>query len=145
MLVIAARDVQYEYQPAASAGCEGVMDELIERLVANVGVDRTTAEKAVVVIFDFLRKEGPSDKVQALIGSIPGFEAILKARESDGGGGMFVMGGIMGAGARMMTAGLTMGQVQGVTKEVIAYAREKAGDETLAEIARATPGLSQFV
>jgi hypothetical protein len=38
-----------------------------------------------------------------------------------------------------------MGQVQGVTKEVIGYAREKAGEETLGEIVGAIPGLSQFV
>ncbi|MGB9394573.1 MAG: DUF2267 domain-containing protein, partial [Pseudolabrys sp.] len=35
------------------------MDELIGRLVANVGVDRSAAEKAVGIILDFLRKEGP--------------------------------------------------------------------------------------
>ena len=38
---------------------------------------------------------------------------------------MFAMGGLMGAGTKMMGAGLSMGQVQGVTKETIAYAREK--------------------
>jgi len=119
------------------------MDELIERLVANAGVDKTAAEKAVVVILDFLRKEGPAGKVQALIDSMPGAETLLKTHENDSGG-TFAMGGIMGAGARMMAAGLSMGQVQDVTKEVIAYAREKAGKETLAEIAKAIPGLSQF-
>ena len=48
------------------------MDELIARLVANVGIDRTQAERAVGIIFDFLRKEGPADKVQALIDRLPG-------------------------------------------------------------------------
>ena len=31
------------------------MDELVARLVANVGVDRTAAEKSVGIILDFLR------------------------------------------------------------------------------------------
>ena len=58
---------------------------------------------------------------------------------------MFGMGGIMGAGTKMMAAGLSMGQVQGVTREIIAYAREKAGEDAVGEIVGAIPGLSQFV
>ena len=55
------------------------------------------------------------------------------------------MGGIMGAGTKMMAAGLSMGQVQSVTRETIAYAREKIGDDAVGEIVGAIPGLSQFV
>ena len=120
------------------------MDELIGRLVANVGVERAAAEKSIGIILDFLRKEGPPDKVQALIDRLPGAEAALQAQQ-DTGGGMFDMGGIMGAGTKMMAAGLSMGQVQGVTRETIAYAREKAGEDTIGEIVGAIPGLSQFV
>ncbi|HET9717736.1 MAG TPA: DUF2267 domain-containing protein [Pseudolabrys sp.] len=119
------------------------MDELVARLVANVGVDRSAAEKAVSVILDFLRKEGPPDKVQALMGMLPGAEALLAQQTETGGG--FAMGGIMGAGTRMMAAGLSMSQVQGVTRETIAYAREKIGDDAVGEIVGAIPGLSQFV
>lgn len=120
------------------------MDELIARLVANVGVEREAAEKAVGIIFEFLRSEGPADKVQALMDKLPGAEQLAKAQEAAGGGG-FPMGGVMGAGSKMMAAGLSMGQVQGVTRETIAYAREKAGDEALGEIVGAIPGLSQFI
>ena len=64
------------------------MDELVERLVAKVGVERGAAEKAVGIILDFLRKEGPTDKVQALIDKLPGADALL-AKQTDAGGGMF--------------------------------------------------------
>lgn len=123
------------------------MDELIARLVANVGVDQNAAEKAVGIIFEFLRKEGPADKVQALIDRLPGAELLMEAQEGvdASGGGMFALGGLMGAGTKMMAAGLSMGQVQGVTREVIAYAREQAGDEAIGEIVGAIPGLSQFI
>ena len=120
------------------------MDELIARLVANVGVDKAAAEKAVGIILDFLKKEGPPDTVQALIDKLPGAEALI-ALQADAGGGMFAMGGIMGAGTKMMAAGLSMGQVQGVTKETIAFAREKVGEDTIGEIVGAIPGLSQFI
>ncbi|MGB6349280.1 MAG: DUF2267 domain-containing protein [Pseudolabrys sp.] len=120
------------------------MDELIERLVAQVGVERGAAEKAVGIILDFLRKEGPNDKVQALIDKLPGADALL-AKQPDAGGGMFSLGGIMGAGTKMMAAGLSMGQVQSVTRETISYAREKIGDDAVGEIVGAIPGLSQFI
>jgi hypothetical protein len=44
-----------------------------------------------------------------------------------------------------MAAGLSMGQVQGVTREVIAYAREQDGEDAIGEIVGAIPGLSQFI
>jgi hypothetical protein len=131
--------------PADSAGLgEASMDELVGRLVANVGVDRPVAEKAVGIILDFLVKEGPADKVQPLIARLPGADALLQSSAASDEGGMFT-GGIMGAGTRMMAAGLTMSQVQAVTREVIAYTREKAGEDAVGEIVGAVPGLAQFV
>ena len=55
------------------------------------------------------------------------------------------MGGIMGVGSRLMAAGLGMGEIQGVTRELIAYARERAGNEAVDSIVGAIPGLSQFI
>ncbi|HWL04811.1 MAG TPA: DUF2267 domain-containing protein [Xanthobacteraceae bacterium] len=122
------------------------MDELIQRIVAAVGVEPAVAEKAIGIIFDFLMKDGPSDKVQGLVDAIPGAAAALeKARADAGGGGMFNLGGVMGAGSRLMGLGLGMGDVQGVTREVMGFAREKAGEDKVAEIVAAVPGLSQFV
>ena len=123
------------------------MDELIGRLVADIGIDRATAEKAVGIILDFLAKEGPADKVQPLLAKLPGAEALMRKAASEGGGGFMggMMGGVMGAGMRMMSAGLSMGQVQSVTRAVIAYTREKAGEDAVGEIVAAIPGLAQFV
>jgi hypothetical protein len=120
------------------------MDELLGRLVDKCGVDRATAEKAVGIILQFLAKEGPADKVKPLIDSLPGADAAIKAVPADSGG-MFGMGGVMGAGSRMMAAGLSMSQVQAVTRETIGYAREKVGEDAVGEIVGAIPGLSQFV
>ncbi|SRR6266508_1455364 len=121
------------------------MDELVERLVAKTGVDRDAAEKTIAIILDFLIKEGPPDKVQALMDQLPGAERVHQAMDTSDASGAFGMGGIMGAGTRMMAAGLDMGQVQAVTREVISYAREKAGEDVVGEIVGAIPGLAQFV
>jgi hypothetical protein len=113
------------------------------------GIDRAAAEKAVGIILDFLVKEGPADKVQPLLAKLPGAEALMQkaAGESGGLGGLMggAMGGVMGAGMKMMSAGLSMGQVQSVTKAVIAYSREKVGEDAVGEIVAAIPGLAQFV
>jgi hypothetical protein len=148
LLVTPALTLQYVSPDGAFGVGEGVMDELIERLVADVGIDRATAEKAVGIILEFLVKEGPADKVQPLLTKLPGAEAVMQraATESDSAGLMAgAMGGVMGAGMRMMSAGLSMGQVQSVTRAVIAYTREKAGEDAVGEIVAAVPGLSQFV
>jgi len=122
------------------------MDELIGRLVANVGVDRATAEKALGIILDFLAKEGPPEQVQSLLARMPGADALIETARAEAGGGFFGgMGGIMGVGSRMMAAGLDMGQIQGITRETIAYAREKGGEDLVGGIVGAIPGLSQFV
>jgi hypothetical protein len=119
------------------------MDELIARLVADIGIDRSAAEKAVGIILDFLVKEGPADKVQPLLAKLPGAEALIAQTANESGGGL--MGGVMGAGMRMMSAGLSMGQAQNVGRTVLAYAREKAGDKVVGEVGAAIPGLSQLV
>jgi hypothetical protein len=122
------------------------MDELLDRLVANVGVDRGVAEKAVGIILAFLLQDGPSDKVQALINRIPGADAVAQAaasEESFGMGGL--MGGIMGVGTKLMASGLDTDQMKGVTQELLAYARSVSGDDAVNEIVASIPGLGQFI
>lgn len=46
------------------------MDELIGRLAVKASIDNVVAEKTIGIILGFLRNEGPSDKVQALIDKI---------------------------------------------------------------------------
>jgi hypothetical protein len=116
------------------------MNELIERLAAEHGIDRDVAEKAVGIILAFLVKEGPTDKVQTLLDSLPGAQ---EAAAANAGGGLF--GGIMGVGTQLMSAGLSMGEVQGVGRSLLAYAREKTGEDNVREIADAIPGLGQFI
>lgn len=125
------------------------MQELISRIVANVGIDAATAEKAVGAILAFLQSEGPSDKVAQMMASIPGAEQMIQAA-SGGGGGLLggLMGGgggIMGLGTKLMGMGLGMGEISAVSKETMAFARENGSSEAIDEIVSSIPGLSQFV
>src|ERR1700748_2162422 len=125
------------------------MDELIGRLAAKAGIDDAVAEKTIGIILGFLRSEGPSDKVQALIDGIPGAEAAIAA--SAGGGGLIGLtsagmmgGGLMAVGTKLMGLGLGMGQIQVVARELFKFGRDKIGTEGITEIIARTPGLSQF-
>ena len=90
------------------------MDELINRITANVGIDADTAQKAVGAILAFLQQEGPADKVNEMLASVPGSEALIAQAPA---GGMLSMGGVMGLGQKLMGLGLGMGEIPGVSKK----------------------------
>ena len=122
----------------------GSSNELIERLVAKTGIERPVAQKAVGIILAFLVNEGPAEKVQDLIAQMPGADALLQSAQGESYGFFGSMSGIMGAGSRLMGTGLSMGQVQSVAEEMLAYTREKVGEDKVGKIMRAIPGLGQF-
>ena len=129
------------------------MNELVERIVSNVGIDAATAEKAVGIIMNFLLSEGPRDKVRELLARIPGGEAYAaqaaEPAESGFGGfgglGSLMGGGMMKAFNELTGAGLNMAQIQAVTRETVHYARDKAGEDLVGQVVGSIPGLSQFI
>ena len=120
------------------------MDELIDVLTSKVGIDRAVAEKTIGIILNFLRNEGPTEKVQALIDSIPGAGAAVAENESSGGIGGLMGGGLMALGGKLMALGLGMGEIQSVARELFKFGREKIGADQMGKIVAETPGLSQF-
>ncbi len=125
------------------------MEELIGRITRNVGIDEATAQSAVRIILSFLHNEGDREKMETLAERIPGAAAYIDesgASGSDNSG----LGGLMGGGAmavlgKLQSLGLGMGEIQGVTQEVIGFAREKAGDDVVDAILDSIPGLRQSV
>jgi hypothetical protein len=113
------------------------MDEVIGRLVANVGIDRAAAEKAVGIILDLLAKEGPPDKVQSYLAKLPGADAPRQKAASE------EAGGVTSAAMRMMGASPSMGKVES-SQQFIAYARERIGEDEVGGFV-AIAGLAQFV
>lgn len=114
------------------------MDELIANIAANTGVEPAVAHKAVAIIVNFLAREGPADRVQALIDKLPGAREL--AGEAAGGSA-----GIMGVFNDLTGAGLGLGGVQQVTRDFVAYARGQVGDQEVDAVINAIPGLGQFV
>jgi hypothetical protein len=120
------------------------MNELVEQLAAKAGIDRAVAEKTIGIILGFLRKEGPSDKVQVLIDNIPGAESAVEASNKSSGLSGLMGGGLMALGSRLMGLGLGIGEIQNVARELFKFGRDKIGADQMGEIISGTPGLSQF-
>jgi hypothetical protein len=120
------------------------MDELIGRLATKAGIDSAVAEKTIGIILNFLRSEGPSDKVQALIDQIPGAEAAMAASTSGGGLSRLMGGGLMAVGTKLMGLGLGISDIQQIARELFRFGRDKIGADQMGEIIAGTPGLSQF-
>ena len=120
------------------------MDELIGQLAAKAGIENAVAEKTVGIILGFLRNEGPSDKVQALIDNIPGAEAAIAASSNSGGLSRLMGGGLMALGTRLMGLGLGISEIQNVARELFRFGRDKIGADRMGEIIAGTPGLNQF-
>jgi hypothetical protein len=120
------------------------MDELIGQLAAKAGISSAVAEKTIGIILDFLRNEGPSDKVQALIDNIPGAEDAIAASGSSGGFARLMGGGVMALGTKLMGLGLGMNEIQNIARELFRYGREKIGADGMGEIIRGTPALRHF-
>lgn len=128
------------------------MEELINRIAAAAGIDEALAQKAAGIILAFLQKEGPPAEIAQLFAALPGSQELAAAEGGAKGGMMGAIGGLMGGGGgvmalggQLMGAGLSMGQIQAVSKEMLAVGREKAGEDTMGGIVGAIPGLGQFV
>jgi hypothetical protein len=126
------------------------MEELLARVTEKTGLDAATATKAIGIILNFLKKEGPPAEVGQLLAALPGAEAAMSAAGDGGGGGLASMmgamgGGVMALGGQLMGIGVSMGQMQPLGQELFAYGREKLGEDVMGPIVGSIPGLSQFV
>ena len=106
------------------------------------------------MIADFIQREASEDAVRDLFDKAPELQAIVASGASTGGEGMgFGLkglmgiaagamggGGLMALGGELMGLGLSMDQIQTAGREVFAYAREVAGDQTVGEITASIPG-----
>ena len=125
------------------------MEELLGRVTAATGLDASTAQTAVGHVLAFLQKEGPPEDMTQLIAALPGAQEAIAAVGDSGGmlGGLMssMGGGIMVLGQKLMSEGLSMDQIKTLSSELLAFGREKAGEDVMGRIVSSVPGLSQFV
>ena len=125
------------------------MEELLNRIAADTGLTPEKAKEAIGHILAYMKAEGTDPAVETMISETPGANEAIAAA-GGGGGGLLgsVMGafggGIMALGAKLMGLGLDMGQIRMIATELITYAKQSAGDETVDRVIATTPGLAQF-
>ena len=127
------------------------MNDLVNRVAENVGIEPATAEKAIGMMLGFLQREAAEGPVAQMIEAIPGASELVAKYNGEGSGGLLggllskMGGGVMALGQQLMSQGLGMGEITGLAKETIAVAREHAGSDVVDEVVGSVPGLSQFV
>ena len=131
------------------------MDELIGRIASAAGISEDLARQAIGIILNFLNRDGPQDAVARIVAALPGASALMA--EQGGGGGLLgslagKLGGSIGGGMGAMAAlneltdaGLDMGEVQAVTRELIQAAREQVGADVVDRVVASIPGLGQVL
>lgn len=127
------------------------MNDLVNRVAENVGLDPVITEKSIGMMLGFLQREAADGPVARMIEAIPGASDLVAQYNGEGSGGLLgglmsaMGGGVMGLGQQLMSQGLGMSEITGLAKETLAIAREHAGDEVVDEVVASVPGLSQFV
>ncbi|WP_417684772.1 DUF2267 domain-containing protein [Roseibium sp.] len=129
------------------------MNELVNRIASATGIGEDVARQAIGIILNFLNKDAPADQMRMIFDALPGAEELVAERQAQTGKGGFLGGlggmipgmGAMAALNELTSAGLEMGQVQGVVRQLVGYAKEKAGDDVVDDVISRIPGLSQIV
>jgi len=140
------------------------MNELVTRIASQAGIDPALAEKVGGMILGFLQREGQEGPVAEMIKQIRGATELIaqfngaEAQPAAGGGGL--MGSLMGAvasftggqtgdimalGQKLMAEGMTMDQIKSAAQEIIAVAKQYAGEETVDQVVKQIPGLSMVL
>ncbi|MCH9809228.1 MAG: DUF2267 domain-containing protein [Alphaproteobacteria bacterium] len=115
------------------------MQELISRVVQNVGIDEATAKPAIGIVMQALKSVLPEGLASSLMAAMPGAESLMGEAQEAGGGGLGgMLGGAMSslgggsAGAAMQALsqlqglGLGTDQAKSVTQQVVGFAKEQA-------------------
>ncbi|BBD36311.1 hypothetical protein Amn_11910 [Aminobacter sp. Y103A] len=122
------------------------MEEFVSRIATNVGVDPALADKAVGMMLGFLQREAADGAAARMIEAIPGASELVAKHDGEDaeGGSVLAGGGVVGFGQQLMNEGLSLGNIAGLANEMIAFAKEHAGDELVDEVLNSVPGLPQF-
>ena len=127
------------------------MRELIGRVSAATGLDEPRAEQAVGIVLSLIRAEGDRGKVDELFAALPGAEALAAEHaQAKSGGGLLgllgsAIGGPLAAVGKLQAAGLSLDEIQVLGRELLGFAREKAGEPLVNDVANSIPGLSRYL
>jgi hypothetical protein len=140
------------------------MDELIQQIVKNVGLDDSVAKSAVGNIFQFMKGQMGDADFGAIADKLPGIDGLMAGAASPpgagagAGGGLLgsitkmassVVGGDAGAGLDLMSnlssLGVTKEQGMSLVQTIVAFLRDNLGAELTDGIVEKIPMLKQLL
>jgi hypothetical protein len=129
------------------------MQELITRIASKTGLDPSKAERGVGIMLSLVKTQGNQAKMAEMFAKLPGAEELALKHGGDGagGGGLLAklgggaMGGPLAAVAKLASAGINMDQMKVLGTETLGYAKEKAGDDLVRQVASSIPGVSAYL
>lgn len=133
------------------------MDELIKQLTAQIGVDQSTANKAVGTVLSLLKKEGGDDLFGKIAAAIPGAQAAADSAPSPtdtAGGGLLgsvmgMLGGSAGKGLALAAAlkalGIQEDKMGSFAAIVIDFIKQKAGPDVVNQLIAKLPMLKSIL
>jgi len=117
------------------------MEELIERLRTKSGVEPEAAKKSIAAILTYLDKNAPANRMAEVYAAVPGSRDLV----GKGGGFFGGIGGLLGVYTQLKSAGLSSEQMQSAGTELLAFTREKIGDEAIEDVIASVPALRQLL
>ena len=138
------------------------MEELLQQLVKNLGLDPQLAENATAKVMGMLKGQLGEELFSKITTAIPGAsesaEQGLSRSAEEGAGGMLgqlaslasdALGGGAGQGIELAgllkAAGLGTDQFAGFAQTILEFLREKLGEDTLSEILEKFPVLKTLL
>ena len=135
------------------------MDELIQKLAAQFGIDATAARNAVATILAMLKQEGGDEAFNKIADSIPGAAEAADSAPApeEAGGAAGLIGSVLGMlggksggqGASLVGAlqalGLNPDQLAGFAKTVLGFIKDKAGQEVVDQLLAKVPVLKSLL
>ena len=134
-----------------------MIDQLIAKIVAEIGLDQSTAQKALGTLFSLLQKEGDGAAVGALLDKLPGAAELADQFGAEGGG---LLGGLAGAAggllggkaggaleamAALKEAGVSMDDAKSMMPVVTDFMKQNAGEDVVKAALSSVPALSDFL
>ena len=137
------------------------MDELIEKLTSNLGIDADVAKGATGKAMALLKDQVGDDLFSRVRDAIPGADEAAETgaqEEEQDGGGMLgslagMASGLLGEkagsavelGSMLSSSGLDTSKFGGFASTIIEFLKDKLGDEVLDQILERVPVLKNLV
>ncbi len=136
-----------------------MIDQLIAKIVDQIGLDQGVAEKALGSLLSLLQQEGDDAAVGQLFNAVPGAADLAsKFGASSGGGGLLggvagALGGALGGKAgsalsavtALQNSGIDMGQAKSMMPVVAGFLKENAGEDVLMKALESVPALKDLL